>query len=291
MMDRLLSGWKILVAIVGTAIFAISIIVIGLGLGIFSDDPARVDVPREVTAPFNVTADLRSDGWHVHQEFKVDEASTKALLFATRLPPETAASFIEALPIAEARWRVDRFVDSSPVYVNDVVIPVEFGRFGVAEADLPTFRLPLAGFFDPKVIIVPRAGSSVELTAPRGALARTSPAADQSADVTGGEVQTKIAIDDSTEELTTTVLSNWWRSPPGVQLYGFLSWPLLPWLVGMGLAGLLVWLRRQVAALAIGAWNYFLGKEARTGESAPVSGPPIPSRRKKSRVAGGRHRR
>jgi len=250
--------------------------------------------PMQVTAPYAATAQLNANSWEVHEEIRLDDQALQALQVASHLPAPAVVELLDRLP-DQTGWQLDRLVDGARIYVRDSAITVEPRRIRVTRAalDIPELTL-VAG-----VQLVPRSESSAVLSAPRAAVAATTPPAEDEV-ITAeddGIARTVVPVDDSTDEVTVAVLGSWLRTPVGERLYDLSTWPLLPYAIGVVALALAVWLRtwilRRLVAMAERLRKGTASDDG-DGERLPLQGGarrlPRP-RPQHSSVAGTRRRR
>ncbi len=210
---------------------------IGIALAVVLSDPrAYYTVRPTVTVPYTLTASLETNGWRVHEEIRLDE---KAVEQMRELPAPQDKDLAIDLPFND-EWRKDRLVDGEPIYSRDSYVPLQAKRIGLARA-----RIDLPNLADGLVMLVPRSQSTVLLSAPRGAVAATTPPMEDQVITAdgGGTVRTTVKLEDTTSEVTVAVLGSWLRSPLGQRFYDFSTWPPLPYLAGAVVLVLCAWCR------------------------------------------------
>jgi hypothetical protein len=266
-------------------------LVLGFALSFFG--PVLYYVTPQVTVPYALTGRLLSGTWQIRDEIRIDSLAFERL--RSQMRDEAVLELPQSLVIPG--WRLDRTVDMAPVFVRHRTLPVSVGSVGLAHVhvNLPAPRVTSPRWPDDErdIVLVPRAGSTAVLVAPRAAVAATTPSAERSAAIVGGDIQTTVALDDSTRELTIAVVGGWLRSPLGIRLYDLSSWSPLPYLAGLASAAAVGMLRHRIPELRrrLRLRRRSSGERDQAARRVPVTAAPRLRGPQRMRVAGARRRR
>jgi hypothetical protein len=197
----------------------------------------------------------RTDGTTLtlHEKITIDGDTSGAVV---RSGSRLTSAELAANQVSVDGWQFAGTVDGYPTYKRDRTVVAD------QSDDLTTtMRVPLdlgvvtivgEGETDRSYKMLPRSPSTVELTVPKGGLAKSYPGSSDPLDVPGSsDTQAlTIAVDENATQLSLTILKPFMRFYLGKQIYGLTDQATLP-LVGTVLGIVITWLiKNRAEALA-----------------------------------------
>ncbi|MFG3600194.1 hypothetical protein [Micromonospora chersina] len=125
-------------------------------------------------------------------------------------------------------WQLERIVDGSPVYRRNREVPLRRVSWVEWEAEVPIE----IGWLD-FAYLVPKEGSKIIISAPKGSLGVTSPAAQQLVDVPRHQELATVSLEPYDDRVVVAVRPSWLRNPIGRELDSLLTWGPTAWLLGI----------------------------------------------------------
>ncbi|GIG59785.1 hypothetical protein Lfu02_41570 [Longispora fulva] len=254
--------WKVWLTALGVLGFA------GCALGLLyalfwgHDDNA----PAKVSVPYRAHATVDGDTLRITEEVTVDN---QAVTSVTLTPGGT---------VRLDGWVLDHTLDTTPVYARSRTLPLR-GTSPVSSAvEVPIALGWLTVNGTSSAGMVPRTGSTFEVSAPKGALSAVVPHPQQVADGRNRTEVATVALDSDSDAVTATVLVPVLRNPAGHALDSLFAWGPLAWCAGAAFALLSLVLVKRLTDTGDAA----LGRLFRRGRpqqppSPETPGPTAPS--------------
>jgi hypothetical protein len=192
-----------------------------------------------VSIAYRAQVDASGPGTTMTETLICDQQFEDNLARALPTAPPSKQSLVEALTMPDD-WRAAGSLDGSPIYVRTSSLPpFGSGRFGVDQLtiDVDLGIASLGRQPDPpeEFALVPADKSTIAITAPKGAVGASDPAADQVTDLPGGAALQQLSINTASlrEAIVLDVLGTALRNPAGRTFYEAGSWGYLPWALGV----------------------------------------------------------
>jgi hypothetical protein len=218
---------------------------------------------RVVTVQYTAIGQLSGDTITLQEEIVVD---------ASALDMINEPATIAQLAVSPS-WRESSQIDGHPVYTRDrrfapsanhlvsstVTIPIDLGSLSIQNDTVP---------------LVPRDGSTLEVTSQKGALGAIYPTSTTIHDdprATDSQVA-DVAVNHDVTDVSIAVLKSPLRNPAGQELYEAFAWGPFPWAVGVFFALLTSLLQDRLAKLlGLAARKALRRKDPRPPEPPPVA--------------------
>ncbi|GIF59377.1 hypothetical protein Air01nite_54720 [Asanoa iriomotensis] len=218
-----------------TRIWIAVLIAVGCGIGWFYAIQGPNSSMALPTVSIRYVAEIETSGSTTTlRETVICDSACETNIGRTVGQPEPGGSLAARL-VMPAGWSQSAQVDGSPVYARSRTVPHEDpGLFDVVPVD---FRVDIGlAHVEPGGEVFglrPADGSSVTITAPKGAVGKTDPATAKTSGLPGGGrlESSAISLDVLSESVAFEILGSAWRNPAGRQLYDLGSWGYLPWIL------------------------------------------------------------
>lgn len=192
-----------------------------------------------VSISYRAQVDASGPGTTMTETLVCDQQFEDNLARALPTALPSKQSLVEALTMPDD-WRAAGSLDGSPIYVRTSSLPpFDSGRFGVdqltIDIDLGVASLGRQPDSPEEFVLVPADNSTIAITAPKGAVGASDPAADQVIDLPGGGALQQLSINTAAlrDAIVLDVLGTALRNPAGRTFYEAGSWGYLPWALGV----------------------------------------------------------